>query len=201
MPDGNENQEHTQQNGEQQNQQSSSNPGNGTGTNAGNEGEDKRFTQAQLDAAIKERLDRERKGAADKAAKDKADADAQTLKEQLKFQELADRHEARVKELEPTVEALTAERDTLAKHLTEIVAAETKDWPKEVKDLLPAEDAGVLARYEAVARTRPLAERLGGTDTRQRGNGPGPKPNGAAGQQTSETIVEQKRASGMYSPF
>lgn len=171
--------------------------GDSTGPNAGEP--EKRFTQAELEFQLNERLTRERTKAAEKAAKEKADLDAQALKEQEKFKELADRHEARVKEIEPQLETLTAERDALRDHLAAVVTAETKDWPKEVKDLLPETD-DVLVKFEAVARTRALAARLSGTAPAP-GNGPNPRPTGSAGQVGINDIIEQKRAKGVYQPF
>lgn len=174
-------------------------PADPTANPAGPNGEEKRFTQADLEHQINERLTRERTAAATKAQKDKDAADAEALKVQAKWQELATQHEAKVKDLEPQLEALTAERDKLREHLANVVAAETKDWPKEVTDLLPATD-DVLVRFEAVSRTRALAARLTGT-TPVQGAGPGPKPAGAAGTVTDKDIIEQKRGSPMYTPY
>jgi hypothetical protein len=82
---------------------------------------------------------------------------------------------------------ITAERDRLMEIVTASIDAETKDWAKEVKDLIPA-DADVLTKYAAVERTRALAAKLAGTPPPP-GNGPSPKPNGAAGtDQGRETM-------------
>lgn len=168
--------------------------GDPTGTNGG-EGDEKRFTQAELNAQIDARLKREREAAATKAQKDKETADADALKEQQRFKELAETHEAKVKELSPQVETLTAERDQLQAIVGAAIDAETKDWAAEVKALLPAE-AGVLERYAAVERTRGLAARLATTPPPP-GNGPNPKPaGGAAGtdQQARDRVAAFTRS-------
>ena len=162
---------------------------NGTGTNAGNEGDaPKLFSQAELEAKLKERLDRERKNAETAAQKAKDEAAAQRLKEQAAWETLATQNEAKVKELQPAVETLTAERDALTAIVTAAIDSETRDWAKEVKDLLPAE-ASVLEKYAAVERTRGLAARLAAAPPPP-GNGPMPKPaGGAAGEQAGKDRV------------
>jgi hypothetical protein len=169
-----------------------------TGTNGG-QGEEKRFTQAELEAKISDRLKRERELAATKAQKDKEAAEAESLKEQQKFKELASQHEAKLAELGPQVETLTAERDRLVAIVTAAIDAETKDWAKEVKELLP-DGADVLTRYAAVERTRGLAARLQATGPLP-GNGPNPRPTGSAASNGVQTIIEEKRGTGRYAPF
>lgn len=151
---------------------------NGTGPNAGNEGEEKKFSQAELNAAIDARLKREREQADTKAKKATEEAEAQRLKEQAAWEQLATTNEAKVKELQPQVETLTAERDRLVEIVTATLDNEIKDWADEVKALIPA-DVDVLTKYATVERTRPLAAKLAGTPPPQ-GNGMSPKPNGGA---------------------
>lgn len=73
----------------------------GAGDAARQNAEEKRFTQAELDAIVKDRLERAGKKAADATAKAKADAEAAALAEQGKYKELHDAAAAKVTELEP----------------------------------------------------------------------------------------------------
>src|SRR4030095_13010946 len=69
-------------------------------------------------------------------------------KEQGEWQKVAEQREARVKELEPIQERYAA----LATLLTGQIKAQTKDWPKEVKDLLPGDDTPIEVRYDQVQK-------------------------------------------------
>lgn len=114
--------------------------------------DDKRFTQAELDAIVKDRLERERKKADETAAKTKADAEAAAAKEQGEWKKLAEQHEARVGELEPRVQTAETERDTyrgivLSQQQTAIDAL-----PEPLKKLAPAvSEAPTLAEINARA--------------------------------------------------
>jgi hypothetical protein len=171
--------------------------GDGTATNAG-QGE-RTYSNEEVQRIVSDRLRQAQKATEAKAIREKEEADSLRLKEQAEWEKLANQHEAKVKELAPQLESLTAERDKLREHLAASVAQETKDWPKEVKDLLP-DTEDVLLKLDAVARTRALAAKLVGTPP-PAGNGPNPRPAGAAGQTGTQEIIEQKRSSGAYSPF
>lgn len=67
-------------------------PGDATGTNSG--ASDRTFTQADLDRIIKERLEQASTKAQKDAAKIKADAETQSLAEQGKYKEIADKLQA-----------------------------------------------------------------------------------------------------------
>lgn len=117
------------------------------------------------------------------------------LQEQGKYKDLAEKHERRVKELEPISESY--------KQLAELVAgqieAQIKDWPAEIKVFDPGQDATVEQRLAWLEKSKPLIEKLQlQARSNQPGNGPNPKPS----QQTPEglrTTFEQKlRASGKY---
>lgn len=165
--------------------------GAGTGTsqtdqNSGDQ--EKKFSQAELNAILKDRLDRKEREAETKAAKDKEKADADKLKEQEKWKELADSNETKAKTLETQLETATA---SLAK-LTEIVqaqlTADIKDWPDEVKSILPGADADLLVRYDAIMKAKPLAAKLIGAPGVP-GNRPNPKPNGAIDNEGARSQV------------
>lgn len=162
--------------------------GDPTGTNGG-QAEEKKFTQAELNAAIDARIRRERDAAEAKAKKDKEAAEAEALKEQNRFKELAEQHEARVKELEAEVAA----RDHAA--LKAKVAAKHK-----LPDAMAARLLGTT-EDELEADAKELAKVVTESAPPQAGNGPAPRPAGAAGQVGVDDIIKQKRASGAYGPF
>src|SRR6266568_3910452 len=86
-------------------------------------------------------------------AKAKTEAEAARLKKQGEFEELAKQHEKRIQELEPIAESYTR----LASTMNTQIEAEIKDWPPEVKSLVPPQEA-VLPNGER--RVTPVEERL-----------------------------------------
>jgi hypothetical protein len=110
-------------------------------------------------------------------------AEQARLAEQGQFKELAAKHEARVKELEPIQE----EYAKLAEQMNAQIEAEVKDWPPEVKSLVPDASVSAGARLEQVARLRGLVAQL----TQQaRGQAPGNRPNPPAqGQPSREDMI------------
>lgn len=123
-------------------------------------------------------------------------AEQQRLKEQGEFKQLAEKHEARVKELEPTVERYTKLSDLVH----EQIKAQVKDWPDEVKSLVPGKETPVEERLASLEKLKPLAERFAqqqrGT---QPGNSPNPKP--SATVQSSDEIKNKMLGSGFYNSF
>ena len=122
-------------------------------------------------------------------AKAKAEAEAARLKEQGEFKALAEKHETRVKELEPIAESYTR----LASTMNAQIEAEIKDWPPEVKNLVPLQETvlssgerrvtPVEERLEHITRLRPLLEKL---QVQARGTSPGNSPNPRPQAQTAE---------------
>jgi DNA repair exonuclease SbcCD ATPase subunit len=133
----------------------------GTGANAGqtqtvtDAGQDagRRYTQEDIDRVVSERLNRQRAQLA-------REAEEGRLKAQQEWQRLATQHEARVKELEPQLEALQAGLEARDAELLKTVKAETKDWPPEAKALIPHE-GDALAQMAAVDKARALVAKLG----------------------------------------
>lgn len=125
--------------------------------------------------AINDELKDLKDEAAKKAQAQQAE-DEKKLAEQAEWQKLADSRKAKVDELTPRAE--------LADKLTEMVAAqfeaEIKDWPKEVKDMAPAEDASILTKLEWMNKAKPLALAMMEDKTPTPGNGRKPAPVGAA---------------------
>jgi DNA repair exonuclease SbcCD ATPase subunit len=118
----------------------------------------------------------------------KLDADAQTaeterLKKQGEFEKLAGQRETELNEVRPKLETLQTRFDKLAGLTKGRFEADTKDWPKEVKDLLPTgESVDVLELAESIEKYRPLAAKF--LSTQSGGgygrSGTGPPPAGAA---------------------
>ena len=124
------------------------------------------------------------------------------LKQQGEFQKLAEQHEHRVKELEPVQERYTA----LSGLLADQIKAQVKDWPKEVKDLLPGDDTPIEVRYAQVQKLQALAIQLGEKAQQQQraslpGNKPNPQPSNS--EQTREQQVQEfrlrRKQTGQYS--
>jgi hypothetical protein len=107
------------------------------------------------------------------------EAEAERLRQQGEYKALAEKHETRVKELEPIAESYTR----LASTMNAQIEAEIKDWPPEVKSLVPAADVPVESRLEHMNRLRPLLEKL---QVQARGTSPGNSPNPRPQAQTAE---------------
>ena len=128
-------------------------------------------------------------------------AEEARLKEQGQFKELAEQHAARVKELEPVQERYTQ----LSTLLADQIKAQTKDWPKEVKDLLPDSETPIEVRYSQVQKLQALASKVADqTQQQQRASLPGntPGPRQANQEQSRDQQKEEfrlrRKSSGMY---
>jgi len=131
----------------------------------------------------------------------KRQAEEQKLKEQGEWQKIAEQSTVRVKELESTQE----EYEQLSALMADQIKAQIKDWPKEVKDLLPSEDTKIGVRYAQVQKLQALAIQLGDkAQQQQRASLPGNKPNPqpSNNEQTREQQVQEfrlrRKQSGMY---
>ena len=129
----------------------------------------------------------------EKAAKDQEE---QQLREQNQFKELAEKYGAKVQELEPTVERYTA----LSTLLADQIKAQIKDWPKEVKDLLPSDDTPIESRYAQVQKLQAFVDKLNASTAPQTrpGNAPNPKPASPTPEGLQQRLENQLRASGKY---
>ena len=138
-------------------------------------------------------------------AKVKADQekDQQEKIKQGEWQKVAEERDTRVKELEPVQERYTA----LSGLLADQIKAQTKDWPKEIKDLLLGEDATIEARFDQVRKFTPLAANYATQAQAQQraslpGNKPGPQPNQNSEQTREQQIQEfrlRRKQTGQYS--
>jgi hypothetical protein len=122
-------------------------------------------------------------------------AEQARLKEQGEFKQLAEQHEARVRELEPQVERL----QTLASLVNTQIKAQIKDWPATVKVFDPGEDAPIEQRLAWVEKSKPLIEQLQiQAKGQQPGNGPNPRPTASTPDDARNEMYEKARKSGRY---
>jgi hypothetical protein len=173
----------------------------GAGQTGGTGGE-KMLTQAEVDAVVKDRLERQQRAIDAKAKSDREAAEAQRLTEQQEFKTLAERHEAKVREIEPQLQAATTERDALRTHVNRQIDTAMKDWPAEIKGLVPAADtADAQARLTAFETARAIADKFGsgaGAGSRTPGSALSPRPAGGQGGDPSketETFIRSRTAS------
>jgi chromosome segregation ATPase len=117
----------------------------------------------------------------------KQQAEDDKLKKRGEYEELAKKHEQRVKELEPLAQQLA----TLASLVKGQIDAQVKDWPEAIKTFDPGPDADVIARLAWMEKARPHVAPL---VAQQRGLAPGNSPNPPpANQGTSEQDVSELR--------
>lgn len=157
---------------------------------------DKKFSQAEVDNIIKDRLKREKEKAEKDAQKVREEAEAEALKKQGDFQKLAEKHEARVKELEAeqvTLKAKSEQADKYKAALEKFAESETKALPDHLKALLEKMD--VADRLEYIAANR---EALTGKKEPAKPVPPTPPANGESSeadkQQARELAQRQTRS-------
>lgn len=138
---------------------------------------------------LQKHTDEQKKQAAEAQAAEEA-----RLKEQNQFKELAEKYGAKVQELEPTVERYTA----LSTLLGDQIKAQVKDWPKEVKDLLPDDSVSIEDRYAQVQKLQAFVDKLQATPQTKPGNGPNPKPAAQTPEGYQKKLEDQLRTSGKY---
>lgn len=108
--------------------------GDATGTGSRSNGGDteRRYSQAEVDAILKERLDRAKRKADEETERRRQQEEQDRAKQQGEWQKLAEQHEARVKELEPVVAKADRYEAALKTHLE----AQRKDLPAHITALL-----------------------------------------------------------------
>jgi hypothetical protein len=173
--------------------------GEGAGTGTANAG-DAKFTQADVDRILKARLDDERKRLADKAAKDKADADAKAAEDEAlrkgELEKVIQAKDARIKDLEP----IAARNAVLEGLLHKVADARAEALPEKARARVPAADAAAPeARIEKIEELEAILAEMPHTPP-PAGNGRGPKPAGAPdpAKAAEEARVGQSR---LYSQF
>jgi hypothetical protein len=156
---------------------------------------ERKFTQADLDAAISNRMARERKAAEERTAAERQKAELAQLAAKAEWEEIAKTHEQTVRDMTPKLETAEARYTALAERLNRQIEQGIRDWPAEARKMVPATD-DVAARLDAYENMRNLLDggRLNG---RQPGNGTGPRP--TAGPAASEKTEELLRSNPRYS--
>jgi len=148
-----------------------------------------REENAKARVKLQKHTDEQKKQATEAQAAEEA-----RLKEQNQFKELAEKYGAKVQELEPVQERYTA----LSTLLGDQIKAQVKEWPKEVKDLLPDNDTPIEDRYAQVQKLQAFVDKLQ-AQARQPGHGPNPKP---AGDPTQDDLkqkeIQRLRATNKY---
>jgi hypothetical protein len=133
--------------------------------------EERRFTQAELEAQIKERLERERAKQTREAQKQQEAQEAAALEAQAKWEELANKrqstiqgHEARIAELEPAVERAGRYEDALKGYL----AKEREGLPEHITEALDAM-GDVVTQLNYISKNREaLIQKNEGSERQQR---------------------------------
>lgn len=135
--------------------------GDATGQNSGTQ-DDRKFTQADLDAIVKDRLERERKQAERQTAKAREEAEAKALAQNAEWQALAEKRaeqltaaEAKLAEVEQIQQRADRYEAVLKTHLE----AQRKDLPAHVLTLLDRLDVAdqldwIASNREALGKTQ-----------------------------------------------
>jgi chromosome segregation ATPase len=124
-----------------------------------------------------------------------AAAEQQRLKEQGEFRALAEKHEARVKELEPINERYSQ----LSSLVAQQIETQIKDWPAEVKTFDPGADAPIEQRLSWLEKSKPLIEKLAQQQRATNpGNGPNPRPIANTPDTARDKFLQDMRRSGKY---
>lgn len=175
--------------------------GKDTDTSKENQDTDKKFTQADIDRVAKKTR------AEEKAKFETAQAEATRLAEEAEatkqgeFEKLANSRQAELDELKPKLETATTELNAYKLKVAEMVAADLKELPEEVRDMSPAQladDKSITNPLDVLAwlpKGKALAEKLNG-QTAVKGAKPSPRANGAHGDPDADkrAKAEARRA-------
>jgi len=135
---------------------------------------------------------------AEKKAKEQAEQER--LKQQGEWQKLAESAQTELGQLKPELDTLKTRYKTVSDLVVSSFKETIKDWPKEVKDLLPGQgdDSDPVEWIAAVNKYKPLAEKLKAAPP-VAGNGANTNPAGAVGEAAEiEAIKAKMRAGGRY---
>lgn len=174
--------------------------GTGTGdasgnNNGGNEGanSEAKFTQADIDRIVGERLKRAEESAAQKSKEAAAKAEAKALADSQQFKELSEKQAARLLELETAsgetgkaIEQLNAERDRYRKALEENVKERKKGLGDHIISLLDNLDP--VSQLEWLTKN---GDKLGSN-----AGGPPPTPKNQNGDVASREEARKQFVSG-----
>lgn len=116
---------------------------------------ERQYTKAEMEAIVKDRLDRQTKAAEAKAQKDREEAEAARLKEQGDFEKLANQRQQTITELEAKVAAgdeYKARADRYEGALKTHLETQRKDLPAHITALLDRMDPVDQLDYIATNR-------------------------------------------------
>jgi hypothetical protein len=110
------------------------------------------------------------------AAKQKADEDKarEEAEKRGEFDKVKTELETKAKTAEDALKTTTDELTNLREFFTEHVKSQTKEWSKELKDLLASPDAPVKDQVAQMTKLQKIADDL--KKATGRGNGPDPEP-------------------------
>lgn len=152
------------------------------------------FTQAELDAIVRDRLDRERRKSQEMTAKAQQEAAEKALQEQGEYKKLADQLAAKVAVLEPATQQIAAYDEVMQPH----IAARIEALPEAMRSLIDADDSlgklRQLNKVEAAARAMRPAEPTPAQPLRSTARGPVNNQAPAAGTALASDILLEKRA-------
>jgi hypothetical protein len=152
----------------------------------------KTFTQAEVDAILKERLDRKEKQAADAAAKLKADAEAAAAIKNGEWQKLAESRAAELTAAQAKAaeaESAKAQREAMEAALKTNVEAQLKAYDANTQDLIKR--LPVLDQLDWITKHPAQA---GAVETKTPA-GPGALPGETQGKpKTMDELIKAKRA-------
>lgn len=127
--------------------------------------DDKRFSQADLDAAIKDRLERERKKTEREKLEAEAKAKESALAEQGEFKTLAEQRATEIASLKAQVEDGQKAHKLIDRYtdvLSKTLAAQLSQLPDPIKDLLSKHDPAdalewLAANLDKVSNLKPVS--------------------------------------------
>jgi hypothetical protein len=159
----------------------------GAATPAAQTVDERRFTQADLDRVVSERLARERDAEKERTRKAAEQAKEQERIKAGELQAVAEERAAKLADLEPKVETLTATVETRDKLIEKLIEPRIKALSEEFRSLLP--DGDIAARVETLIKVEKAAEKA--AQTRNPGTPGGPRGSGSPAPLT--TVITAKR--------
>jgi hypothetical protein len=127
----------------------------GEGGEQKKEEEDRRYTQAELDQMVADRLKEEKRKTEGKTAAEKKKQEEDQLRQNAEWEKLAEQRGVEIEQLKGVVERA----DKYAELLNRQIDHEIKGWPKEVVALDPGKDQ-LEVRLSWVEKSRALAEKM-----------------------------------------
>ena len=151
-----------------------------------------KFTQADIDRIVAERLHRANQQAAEKEAKARADAEAKSLEEQKKFEELAAKRKLDLDTATAQLEQASQQGKRYAEALTKLLEQQRKGIPDHVIALLDTQDPVDQLEWLALNADK-LKAPVGVPVT--------PKPNGGGASAEERAAAERLAARQLQSVF